>query len=516
MRSINLYFQVHQPFRLRTYRFFDIGKNQYYFDEYYNRTIMHRVAEKSYLPMNELLMELIKEYGAQFKLNLSFSGIALEQMELYAPEVLKSFQKLIATGQVEVLGETYAHSLSSLTNEKEFEQQVKEHTKKIQQLFGITPTSFRNTELIYSDEIGAKVADMGFNVMLTEGAKHVLGWKSPNYIYANAIQPKLKVLLRNFRLSDDISFRFSQQSWSEWPLTTDKFAEWLNEIDPKEEVVNLFMDYETFGERQWSNSGIFEFMKALPHAVFSKTDFKFATTSELAQQLQPVSAIHAPYPISWADEERDITAWTGNNMQDEALERLYELAEKMHDIKDEELIRDWNYLQSSNHFYYMCTKWFSDGGMHSHFNHYPSPYEAYINYMNVLADFSIRVNDYQHRLREISEELIEKGKKIGKDIGKAVQDGIKKSEKKIQPVFDDLKNMSNTNIKKLVKEFEAEDLMIALKDAGEELRDKVIPNLSKKTLKAVEEAGAKAEKVTKQQVKKVRKAFEEKMHQLFG
>ena len=405
MKSICFYFQVHQPFRLRTYRFFDIGKNHYYYDEYFNRMIMRRVAEKCYLPMNELLMEHIQEYGAKFRVSFSFTGIALEQMELYAPDVLESFRKLIKTGQVEVLGETYAHSLSSLKNKAEFAKQVEAHSKKVKDIFGVTPTSFRNTELIYSDEIGANVADMGFNVMLTEGAKHILGWKSPNYMYANAINPKLKVLLRNFRLSDDIAFRFSQQSWPEWPVTTEKFCGWLNEVNPKEEVVNLFMDYETFGEHQWASSGIFDFMKALPAAIFSTTDFEFASPSQLAEKLQPVSAIHVPYPVSWADEERDVTAWLGNNMQDEALERLYMLSNQLNETNDEELIRDWNYLQSSDHFYYMCTKWFSDGDVHKYFNHYPTPYEAYINYMNVLADFTIRVNEKHPALRELSEEL---------------------------------------------------------------------------------------------------------------
>lgn len=527
MRSICFYFQVHQPFRLRTYRFFDIGKNQYYFDEYYNRTIMRRIAEKSYLPMNELLMGLIEEYGAQFRISLSFSGIAIEQMEVYAPEVLDSFKKLIATGQVEVLGETYAHSLSALKDMTEFKKQISSHTEKIQKTFGVSPVTFRNTELIYSDEIGAQVADMGFSLMLTEGAKHVLGWKSPNYMYANAINPKLKVLLRNFRLSDDISLRFSQQNWSEWPLTTEKFVGWLNEINPKEEVVNIFMDYETFGEYQWAGSGIFDFMKVLPAAILSKTDLKFATPGQLAHTLQPVSAIHVPYPISWTDEERDLTAWMGNNMQNEALERLYDLTSKVQHIHDEELLRDWNYLQASDHFYFMSTKWFSDGGLHAHFNHYPSPYEAYINYMNVLADFSIRVENQSAGFLERSEELLEKGIKLGKELGKSaikglektrksVQDTLKKGEETVQPIFEDLLNMSNVKLKQLLRELETDDLVVAIREAGDELRNKVMPNLTVKTRKAVEEASSKIEKVTRQQVKKVRKTIDNKMHQLFG
>ncbi len=526
MKSICFYFQVHQPFRLRTYRFFDIGRNHFYYDEYFNRMIMRRIAEKSYLPMNAILLEQIKEFGAKFKVSFSISGIAIEQMELYAPEVLDSFRALVNTGQVEILAETYAHSLSSLKNPEEFKLQVAAHTAKIQEVFGVTPTSFRNTELIYSDAIGAQVADMGFKVMLTEGAKHVLGWKSPNYMYVNAINPKLKVLLRNFRMSDDIAFRFSQQSWPEWPVTTDKFVGWLNNINQKEEVLNIFLDYETFGEHQWASTGIFDFMKKLPAAILSKTEYHFATPAELAEKLQPVSAIQVPYPISWADEERDITAWRGNNMQDEAFERLYDLADRVNQSDDEDLKRDWNYLQSSDHFYYICTKWFSDGDVHKYFNHYPSPYEAYINYMNVLADFTIRVNEKSPSTKVMMDELLEKGAKLGKEIGKTAADQIqktaksieerfRKSEKQIKPAFDDLVELSDAKIKKLIKDLEAEDLVVALKDAKEELIEKVLPNLSKSARKSFDEAKEKAGRTTKTQVNKMRSAIEEKMRELF-
>lgn len=525
MKSICFYFQVHQPFRLRTYRFFDIGKNHYYYDEYFNRMIMRRIAEKCYLPMNAILMDQIREFGAQFKVSFSISGIAIEQMELYAPEVLDSFKQLVATGNVEILAETYAHSLSSLKNPAEFREQVEAHSRKIETVFGVRPVSFRNTELIYSDTIGAQVADMGFKVMLTEGAKHVLGWKSPNYMYANAVNPKLKVLVRNFRLSDDISFRFGQQSWAEWPLTADKFAGWLNKVNPKEEVVNVFLDYETFGEHQWAATGIFDFMKSLPATILSKTKFKYATPSQLANELQPVSAIHVPYPISWADEERDITAWLGNHLQDEAFDRLYALAAKAALSDDENLRRDWVYLQSSDHFYYMCTKWFSDGDVHKYFTHYPSPYEAYINYMNVLADFAIRVDQTNTGTREIVEEILQSGAKIGADIGKAVQQELrktadslqkrfKKGEESIRPHFEALAEMSDKKIKEVVRDLEAEDLVAALSDAGDELVNKVLPNLSKAARKKYEETKAAAGKVSKAQAKKIRALIEEKMHEL--
>ena len=360
---------------------------------------MRRVSEKCYLPMNDLLFKQIEKYKSKIKLTFSFTGIALEQMEMYAPETLESFKKLVATGNVELLSETYAHALCSINNRDAFEKQVSLHRDAIEKHFDMKPKCFRNTELIYSDEIGAIVADMGYNTMLAEGAKHVLGWKSPNFMYTNAINPKLKVLLRNFRLSDDITFRFSQQSWSEWPITVDKFIDWLNKIPDNEEVVNVFMDYETFGEHQAASTGIFDFMEQLPEAILTRTNFKFATPSELSKKLQPVSVIHVPNKMSWSDEERDLTAWVGNDLQDDAFGSLYQLVEKMKQVDDEELLRDWNYLQTSDHFYYMCTKWLSDGEVHKYFTHYASPYNAYINYMNVLSDFTERV-DFHLKTKE--------------------------------------------------------------------------------------------------------------------
>jgi len=397
MKTICFYFQVHQPFRLRRYRFFDIGENHNYFDDYANKSIMRKVAEKCYLPTNQLFLDLIKEYGCRFKISYSISGTAIDQFEKYAPDVLDSFKRLAETGCVEFISETYSHSLSSLKSKSEFKKQVELHRQKIQYHFNQTPKVFRNTELIYSDGIGAMVADMGYKAMLSEGAKHILGWKSPNYVYTNAENPKLKLLLKNFTLSDDIAFRFSNRAWKEWPLTTEKYVNWLNSIDEKEEIINLFMDYETFGEHQWEETGVFEFMRHLPHRVFSDTNFEFLTPSEAAEKHQPVAAMHVPYPISWADEERDLTAWLGNDLQDEAFEKLYQLAGKMELINNEDLLRDWKYLQTSDHFYYMCTKWFSDGDVHKYFNPYDSPYEAFINYMNALSDFIMRVdNEIEH------------------------------------------------------------------------------------------------------------------------
>lgn len=391
MRSICFYFQVHQPFRLKKYRFFDIGNDHSYYNDYENRTIMRKVAEKCYLPANQLMLDLVNEYGDNFKIAYSLSGTVIDQFELYAPDVLESFQKLFATGRVELLDETYSHSLSALRPEDVFDYQVNRHRRKVKELFGLQPKIFRNTELIYSDEIGEKVAKLGYEGMLTEGARHIMGWKSPNYLYCNAINPKLKLLLKNFKLSDDIAFRFSNSAWEEYPLTAEKYVAWLNAIDPNEEVVNLFMDYETFGEHQWKETGIFDFMRALPEKVFKYSDYQFHTPSEVVAKHNPVGVLNVPYPISWADEERDLTAWLGNELQNEAFENLYKLFERVKELDDPELWRDWLYLQTSDHFYYMCTKWFSDGDVHKYFNPYSSPYEAFINYMNILSDFRIRL-----------------------------------------------------------------------------------------------------------------------------
>ena len=325
MKSLCFYFQVHQPYRLKNYRFFEIGKDHHYFDDYQNRYIMQRVAKKCYLPMNNLLLDLIKEYGHRFKVSFSISGVALEQFNEYAPEVIESFKALAETGSVEFFAETYSHSLAALKSKDEFADQIKRQQELLQELIGYKSKVFRNTELIYSDEIGDMVYNLGFNTMLTEGAKHILGWRSPNFLYCNALNPKMKLLLKNFRLSDDIAFRFSQRSWDGFPLTAEKYVDWLNSVDEKDELVNLFMDYETFGEHQWQETGIFEFMKALPARVFSHSNFEFNTPSEIVTKLQPVSAIHVPHPISWADEERDLTAWLGNDLQDDSFDTLYTL-----------------------------------------------------------------------------------------------------------------------------------------------------------------------------------------------
>ena len=388
MKTVCLYFQVHQPWRLKVYRFFNIGKDHNYLDDFTNRAIMQKVARQCYLPMNALLLKLIKENKGAFKCTFSITGSAVEQFRAYAPEVLDSFRALADTGCVEFLAETYSHSLAALSSKEDFVEQVKLHSKMIKEEFGKKPVAFRNTELIYSDAIGEMVSELGFKTILAEGAKHVMGWKSPNFIYTNSIDNRLRVLLRNYKLSDDIAFRFSNQGWDQYPLTADKFAQWVS--DENGEVINLFMDYETFGEHQKATTGIFDFVKALPKAIL-KNELSFATVSEAAKAYQPVGVLHCPHVMSWADEERDVTAWLGNELQNEAFSKLYALKDKVKALKNADFEYVWNFMQTSDHFYYMATKWLSDGDVHSYFNPYGSSYEAFINYMNVLSDFEIEV-----------------------------------------------------------------------------------------------------------------------------
>jgi len=419
-KAICLYFQVHQPFRLKRYRFFDLGHDHYYYDDFSNESIMRKIADKCYLPANKIILDLIQKHKGKFKVTFSLSGLAINQFRLYAPEVLESFKKLAETGMVEFLAETNSHSLVSLRSKSEFVEQVSHHREMLREFLGVEATSFRNTELIYSDTIGAWVAEMGFKSILTEGAKHVLGWKSPNFLYCNSINPRLKVLLRNFVLSDDIAFRFSNRDWNSWPLTADKYASWINKLSSKSELINIFLDYETFGEHNWKETGIFDFLSHMPGAVLKKTPFRFMTPTEITDTLQPVSAISIPSPISWADEERDITAWLGNELQVAALDKLYSLSAKVHKCQDALIKKDWEYLQSSDHFYYMATKFFSDGAVHAYFNPYDTPYDAFMNYMNVLSDFEIRLQRLfpdtaeQDQIFKLGTQLIEKDMLIEK------------------------------------------------------------------------------------------------------
>lgn len=390
-KFICLHFHIHQPVQFNQYRFFDIGKNHIYADDFTNRFYIEKMAQKCYLPMNNLILELIKKYGKEFKVSFSISGIIIEELLKYAPEVIKSFKKLANTGSVEFLSETYSHSLTSIVDSKEFKKQVEKHNDIMKEVFDIKPKAFVNTDFIYSDEIGDTIAKMGYKTILTEGAKHILGWKSPNFVYANPINPKLKLLLRNFRLSDDISLRFSNKEWSDWPLSAEKYADWLIDSAKNDDVINLFMDYETFGEYQSADSGIFDFMYHLPEHILKSRKLEFVTPSQAASKLQTCAPLHVPYPISGIDEERDTSAWLGNSLQKEAFEELNAISDRVYKTKDETIIKDYNYLQESNHLYYMSTKLFSDGGICHQNSPYSSPYDAFINYMNILSDLIVRL-----------------------------------------------------------------------------------------------------------------------------
>lgn len=394
MVNICFYFQVHQPFRLRKYSVFDIGKNDNYFDRKKNIEVMHKVGRKCYLPMNRLLLDLIekhKDSKREFKVAFSLTGTAMEQFEEYFPDVLQSFKDLAKTKRVEFLSETYYHSLSYLYSKDEFVDQVEMHSNKIKKLFGQKPTIFRNTELIYNNEMAKFVEWMGFKGILAEGWDHYLGWRSPNFVYKPVGCSKLKLLLKNYRLSDDIAFRFSNRSWNEWPLTTEKYMQWINSVNGNGTNINLFMDYETFGEHQWEDTGIFEFMKRLPEEILKNPDNSFKLPSELVKENDPVGEVDIPYTLSWADLERDLSAWLGNRMQQSAIKQLYMLEKDIKRSGDKELLAVWRKMQTSDHFYYMCTKYFSDGDVHKYFNPYDSPYDGFISYMNVLNDMIIKL-----------------------------------------------------------------------------------------------------------------------------
>jgi len=400
-KAIVLYMHVHQPYRVRHYTIFDAGNNHDYFSTHYdhktsNERILHKVAEKSYLPANRRLMELLR-VNPSFKLSLSITGTVLEQLEKWSPEALQSFQDLVATGRVEIVGETYHHSLAFFYSRKEFETQVDMHRQKVQQLFGQTPKVFRNTELAYNNDLAHWADQAGFKGILAEGWDPILGWRRPNFVYRPAYTDNIRLLMKNYKLSDDIAFRFGDRGWSEWPLTADKFAHWLNSENGAQ-IFNLFMDYETFGEHQWDESGIFGFLEHLPKEWLKNAGNTFMTTSEAIDSFEPVDFIDVPQTVTWADTERDLSAWLGNSLQASAIHSLYALEQVVLETDDLPLIEDWRRLQTSDHFYYMCTKWWNDGDIHAYFSPYDSPYEAYMNFMNTYHDLKFR--------------LLEKGVKI--------------------------------------------------------------------------------------------------------
>lgn len=393
MKTVCFYFQVHQPYRVKRYRVFDIGNDAEYFNDrgegnLNNRWVLEKVARKSYAPATKLLIELLKRHP-EMRISFSFSGVALEQLERYAPDVLDLFKQLVATGQVEVLGETYYHSLAFFYSPAEFERQVARHRDTVRRIFGAWPRVFRNTELSYRNDLGHWAERAGYAGVLAEGWDPILGWRSPNYVYKPIGTENVRLLLKNYRLSDDIAFRFSSRDWAEWPLTAEKFAAWVRAAEG--DTINLFMDYETFGEHQWEDSGIFSFLDALPREVYQSGGIQFASPSDVIQHHDVRDEVDMPHTVTWADTDRDLTAWVGNPMQRAAIENLYALEDEILAANDHKLLEDWRRLQTSDHFYYMCTKWFADGDVHAYFSPYESPYDAHIAFMNALSDLRLRL-----------------------------------------------------------------------------------------------------------------------------
>jgi len=389
MPSVCFYFQIHQPYRLRRYSVFDTDR--FYYDEHKNTELIRKVAQKCYLPANRVMLDLIHRYEGRFRIAFSMSGVVAEQIERTVPEAMDSFHRLNETGCVEFLNETYYHSLAFLYSREEFREQVELHRQLIKRLFGQEPRVFRNTELIYNNDLAHFVAHMGYDGILAEGADHVLGARSPNFVYRPPHTPQLRLLLKNYRLSDDIAFRFSNHQWEQFPLTAEKFARWVNQINGNGVLCNLFVDYETFGEHQWAETGIFEFLKHLPQHILQNPENEFLTPSQVIDKHPPAGELDVPHMISWADTERDLSAWLGNAMQSNALHELYKLEGPLKEKGDPDLLADWRRLTTSDHFYYMCTKYWSDGDVHKYFNPYESPYDSYINFMNVLDNLRTRL-----------------------------------------------------------------------------------------------------------------------------
>ena len=396
-RGIVLYLHVHQPWRVRNYDIFDVASKHNYFSESAspdqdNELIFHKIANKSYKPMNHLLEKLLNDHP-DFKVSLSITGTFIEQAEQFDPGILDSFRRLVDTGRVEILSETYHHSLAFFYDRNEFEAQVERHRQKIREVFGVETRVFRNTELAYNNELAKWADDYGFNGIIAEGWDDVLGWRSPNYVYRPVNTGNIKLLMKNYRLSDDIAFRFSDRGWADWPLTADKYHRWASTALEDAPLLNLFMDYETFGEHQWAEDGIFEFFEQFVRHWVSRPDQKFYTISEAIEANEPQGEISVTQTVTWADSERDLSAWLGNNLQHEAMKYIYDMTERVMRTGDEQLIDDWRKLQTADHVYYMSTKHADDGSVHSYFSPYSSPYEAFLNYMNAIRDIRWRTDN---------------------------------------------------------------------------------------------------------------------------
>jgi alpha-amylase len=393
MTSVCFYFEVHQPMRLNHFSVFNIGEQNEsystYFNNKLNRQIFEKVAKKCYLPTNNLLLDLIHQFDGDFRISFSITGTFIEYCEKYSPTVLDSFKELFKTGAVDLIEETYFHSLSSLfDNLDEFEYQVKMHNQMINRIFGYKPKVFRNTEAIYDNRIAKKIEELGYKGIITEGTEKILGWRSPNFLY-KPINANLKVLLRNYKLSDDVGFRFSARDWPGFPLTADKYAHWMSRCEG--DIINLFMDYETFGEHQWTETGIFDFIRNLPHEVLRHENLDFVTVSEVIEKFEVVGEVDVPWAISWADEDRDVSTWLGNDMQIACFNELKEIGQRLKEQDNRDLLHAWRLLQTSDHLYYVSTKGYEDGNVHAYFSPYDAPYDGFINYMNILQDFKQKV-----------------------------------------------------------------------------------------------------------------------------
>lgn len=400
-RGIVLYLHVHQPFRVRKYSVFDTAVNHDYFNEpdygteRNNEMVFRKVADKSYRPMNALLQQMLDTHP-EFKVSLSISGTLIEQAEVWAPDVLDSFKRLVDTGRVEIVAETYYHSLAFFYSRREFENQVEMHKAKIREVFGVETKVFRNTELAYNNDLAKWADNYGFKGILAEGWDPILGWRSPNFVYKPTETNNISLLLKNYRLSDDLAFRFGNKEWPEYPLTVDKYNDWTNASIADQPLINLFMDYETFGEHKWEDTGIFTFFESFIGKWLEGPENTFYTVSEAIEAHKPVDEVSMPNTVTWADTERDLTAWLGNNMQQEALRNLYNMESDILRTGDIDLIADWRKLQTSDHVYYMCTKWFNDGDVHAYFSPYESPYDAFLYYMNAIRDVRFRLhNDHK-------------------------------------------------------------------------------------------------------------------------
>ena len=474
MKTICLYFEIHQNIQLKRYRFFDIGTDHYYYDDYEDERLITDVANRSYMPALEALGEMLKEHPGFFKVAFSLSGVGMEQLEIHAPQVLEKLQELNQTGCVEFLAEPYSHGLASLANEESFAKEVKRQCQKMKEYFGKEPQVLRNSSLIYSDEIGAQAAQMGFKGMLTEGARHVLGWKSPHYVYNCALAPNLKLLLRDVNLSDDISLRFSNVDWEGYPLFADNYVDRIANFPGEEHVVNIFMELSALGVAQPLSSNILDFLKALPECA-KQRGISFSTPSEICETMASVGALDVPDTLSWTDEERDVSSWLGNPMQREAFNKLYSVADRVRIADDPRINQDWDYLQASNNFRQMTTKPSQvgiDRGI------YASPFDAFTNYMNILGDFIARVNSLYPE-------------SVDNDELASLLTTIKNQDEEIE-----MKNKEIIRLQTKIEKIEA---------AEEKLRAKL-----EKTKAPKAEAAPKAAKTTRKPAAKKAKAVEQK------